>query len=333
MTGGNGQSGALQTYFALMNMNGAARVYHAAQELGVHEALRKGAGTAAEVAEACGLREAPVALLLDGLCALGTVESSAGRYQPAPVAQMLSGSYRNLGDEYWSFLPTFLRTGTPLAKMDSTEQSEAQYEQQVSALAWMMTPAAKAFARMLGMGAARKSLRILDVGGGSGIWSLTCARHDADTTVTVSDWPAIVDIAAGYANRMGLRERFNAIPGNYHETDLGRDAFDLAIVANVSHIESPAGNVDLLRRIRDALRPGGEIAIVDVMPLQPEGELSASLYALGLGLRTASGQVHSADALRRYLKDARFGNAVVESIPAPPFTMGMILASRGEQRC
>ncbi len=327
------QLAALQAYFGLMNMNGAARVYRTAQELGVHEALRGGAGTAAEVAAACGLHEAPVALLLDALCALGTVEATDGCYALAPVANFLSGNYRNLGDEYWDFLPTFLRTGTPLARMDSVEQSEAQYEQQVSALAWMMTPAAEVFAGMLGIGSERKSLRILDVGGGSGIWSLTCAQRDAGSTVTVSDWPAVVDIAAGFARRMGLAERFDAIPGNYHEADLGSGAFDLAIVANVTHIETPEGNVALLRRVRDALRPGGEIAIVDVIPAQGEGRLPASLYALGLGLRTESGRVHSAAALQGYLADAGFRNAQVEPIPAPPFTMGIVVASRGEQPC
>jgi cyclopropane fatty-acyl-phospholipid synthase-like methyltransferase len=197
----------------------------------------------------------------------------------------------------------------------------------------MMTPAAEAFTRILGIGTARRSLRILDVGGGSGIWSLTCAKHDAGTTVTVSDWPAIVDIAAGFAERMGLSDRFTAIPGNYHEADFGTEAFDLAIVANVSHIETPDGNVDLFRRVRDAIKPGGEIAIVDVIPSQPEGQLSASLYALGLGLRTESGQVHSADALQQYLGEAGFINAVVEPIPAPPFTMGAVIASREALSC
>lgn len=324
------QLGALQAYFELMNMNGAARVYHAAQELGVHDALRKGARSAAEVANACGLQEAPAELLLDGLRAMGTVVSTDGSYALAPVAEFLSGNYRNLGDEYWDFLPTFLRTGTPLAKMDSTEQSETQYVQQVSALAWMMTPAAEAFAKMLGMGAARTSLDILDVGGGSGIWSLTCAKHDAGTSVTVSDWQAIVDIAARFAERMGLSDRFTAIPGNYHEADLGSGAFDLAIVANVTHIETPEGNVDLFRRVRSALKPGGEIAVVDVIPVQAEGQLSASLYALGLGLRTESGQVHAPEALCTYLEEAGFRDAVVQPIPAPPFTMGMVIARRGD---
>ena len=67
------QLAALNAYFQLMNMNGASRVYRAAQELGVHDALRNGAASAAEVAGTCDLQEAPVGLLLDSLCALGTV--------------------------------------------------------------------------------------------------------------------------------------------------------------------------------------------------------------------------------------------------------------------
>jgi ubiquinone/menaquinone biosynthesis C-methylase UbiE len=242
--------------------------------------------------------------------------------------QFLAGNYRNLSDEYWDYLPQFLQTGVPLAEMDSVEQSADQYEKQVSALAWMMMPAAEAMAQMLGMGQARTSLSILDVGAGSAIWSLSCAKHDPATTVTASDWPVIVEIAAGFAKQMGLEDRFTAIPGNYHESDLGEEGHDLAIVANVTHIETPDGNRDLFRKIHRALKPGGEIVIVDVMPLQPEGQISAALYALGLGLRTAEGQVHSAEALQQYLGDAGFTGAVVQAIPIAPHTMGMLLAKK-----
>jgi 2-polyprenyl-3-methyl-5-hydroxy-6-metoxy-1,4-benzoquinol methylase len=322
--------GALLTYFELMNMNGAARIYRSARALGIFDAVGSGPASTQDVAATCSLQEGPVRLLLDGLCSIGTLTREDDAYSPALVTQFLSGNYQNLSDEYWDYLPQFLKTGVPLAKMDSVEQSEDQYEQQVSALAWMMTPAAETVARMLGMGKTRKALEILDVGAGSGIWSLTCAKHDADSKVTVNDWPVIVKIAAGFAQQMGLQDRFATIPGNYHEAELGNDAFDLAIVANVTHIETPQGNVDLFRKIHAALKPGGEIVIVDVMPLQAEGTISAALYALGLGLRTEAGQVHSADALQRYLGDAGFKEASAQPIAVPPYTMGMILAKKDE---
>lgn len=319
---------ALQTYFDLMNMNGAARIYRTARELGIFEAIGNDARTPADVSETCGLREEPLRLVLDGLCSIGTLVCTDGRYSPALVTQFLAGNYQNLSDEYWDYLPQYLQTGVPLAEMDSVEQSEDQYEKQVSALAWMMTPAAEAMAQMLGMGKARQGLNILDVGAGSAIWSLTCAKHDPETRVTAADWPAIVDIAAGFAKQMGLEDRFAAIPGNYHESDLGKDSYDLVIVANVTHIETPDGNRDLFRKLHEALRVGGEVVIVDVMPVQPEGRISAALYALGLGLRTAQGQVHTAAALQQYLGDSGFGEAVLQPIPVAPHTMGMIIAKK-----
>lgn len=322
--------GALLSYFELMNMNGAARIYRSARELGIFDAVGDGPASTQDVAATCGLQEGPARLLLDGLCSIGTLTRNDDSYSPALVTQFLSGNYQNLSDEYWDYLPQFLKSGIPLAKMDSVEQSEEQYEKQVSALAWMMAPAAEAVALMLGIGETRKDIEILDVGAGSGIWSLTCAQHDAESNVTVNDWPAIVRIAGGLAQQMGLQDRFSAIPGNYHEADLGKDQFDLAIVANVTHIETPKGNVELFRKIHNALKPGGEVAIVDVIPIQAEGQVSAALYALGLGLRTETGQVHSADALQSYLGDAGFAEASVLPIAVPPYTMGMVLAKKDE---
>jgi ubiquinone/menaquinone biosynthesis C-methylase UbiE len=319
---------ALQTYFSLMSMNGASRIFRTAQELGIFAAIGGGQVTPGDLAARCGLQEKPVRLLLDGLASIGTLVPDDGRYSLAPVMQFLAGNYRSLGDEYWDYLPRYLETGVPLAEMDSVKQSADQYQKQVTALAWMMTPAAEAMAHMLGMGDSRKGLSILDVGAGSGIWSLTCAKHDPDTTVTVSDWPVIVEIASGFAQQMGLAERFSTIPGNYHESNLGDEVYDLAIVANVTHIETPDGNRDLLAKIHRALKPGGEIAVVDVMPLQQEGRVSAALYALGLGLRTADGQVHSPEALQGYLAETGYVPGAANAIAVPPHTMALILASK-----
>ena len=319
---------ALLTYFELMTHNGSAHIYRTARQFGIFEAIGDTKSTAKDVAERRGLHERPVQLLLDGLVSMGTLVRDGQHYSLALVSQFLFGNYKNLGDEYWEHLPQFLTTGVPLARMDSVEQSEEQYEAQVSALAWMMTPAAETMARMLGMGRARKSLKILDVGAGSGIWSLSCAKQDPATTVTASDWPAIVEIAEGFARKMGLDDRFTALPGNYHESEFDDCEYDLAIVANVTHIETADGNRRLFKRLHSALKPGGEIAIVDVMSDQAEGQASAALYALGLGLRTESGQVHKPEVLQQCLGDAGFSPSSVRPIAVAPYTMGVMLATK-----
>jgi ubiquinone/menaquinone biosynthesis C-methylase UbiE len=144
--------------------------------------------------------------------------------------------------------------------------------------------------------------------------------------VTALDWPAVLAIAQKAAAEAGLRERFATIAGDYHQVALPEAVFDLAIVANVTHLETAAGNRDLFARLRRALRPGGEIAVIDVFPVQPAGALPAALYALGLALRTTHGRVHSAADLKGWLGDAGFGECRFTPLEAPPYTMGMLLA-------
>ena len=194
----------------------------------------------------------------------------------------------------------------------------------------MMKPAAECAAMMLGMGESRKGVSILDVGAGSAVWSLTFAAKDSESTVTALDWPAVLKIAAATAEGMGLQDRFTALPGNYHEVELAEAAYDLAIVANVTHIETPEGNEDLFRRLRPALKDGGEIVIFDVMAGQEQGDLSRALYALGLALRTEQGQVYTFEELQGFLETAGFTGAAFAAIPVPPFTMGMITAKKEE---
>ena len=123
-----------------------------------------------------------------------------------------------------------------------------------------------------------------------------------------------------------MQERFATIAGDYHKVALPEAAFDLAIVANVTHLETAAGNRGLFERLRRSLRPGGEIAVIDVFPVQPAGALPAALYALGLALRTTHGRVHSAADLESWLAAAGFDDCRFAPLEAPPYTMGMLLA-------
>lgn len=317
---------ALETYAQLMSANGAVQIYRAAQEAGIVQTLAAGPATADTVARTCGAAIRPTTLLLQGLVALGLLEQVGEVYALAPVARFLAGSYRDLGDSYWSHLPAFLRTGEPMARMDDPQESERHYQAQARALAWMMAPAAEAAATALDIGGRRRGLAVLDVGAGAAGWSLALARRDPATTVTALDWPAVLAIAQKAATEAGLQDRFAAIAGDYHRVALPPAAFDLAIVANVTHLETAAGNRDLFERLRRTLRPGGEIAVIDVFPTQPAGALPAALYALGLALRTKGGRVHSAAELQEWLAAAGFGESRFTMLNASPYTMGMLLA-------
>jgi 2-polyprenyl-3-methyl-5-hydroxy-6-metoxy-1,4-benzoquinol methylase len=315
----------LPAYFQLMNANGAAHLYREALRAGILSALDSGEMTAAEVAQHCGTMLRPTELVLEALAALALVKRNGSKYRLTSLALLLlSGSYRNLGDEYWAQLPALLKTDHPLVKMDDVSNSEAHYQAQAAILGWMLTPAAQCAADLLIVGLPPRAA-ILDLGAGSAVWSLTLASRHQDATVTAVDWPAVLEVAAEQAQEFGLADRLTTIAGNFHEVALPDQQHDLAIIANVTHLLTPEANAALFRRTHKALRPGGHIAIVDVFPGQPLGDVNRTLYAIGLALRTEHGHVYSLDELRPLLAATGFDNLRLEPLPVPPYAVGMLL--------
>jgi SAM-dependent methyltransferase len=316
-------------YFRLMSFNGAAHVYRCAEEAGLLRELQTGRKHVDELAAACGLKARPTRLLLDAVAATGVVTATGDDgYALSPLGQMLAGgSYRNLGDEYWSHLPKFLASNTPIMKMDDRELSEAHYQSQAAILGWMLTPAAECAANLLS-NELPADAAIVDVGAGSAIWSLKLASQMEAATVIASDWPAVLEVALETARQHGLQHRFKTIAGNYHDIALPTSQFDVAILANVTHLETPDGNRHLFTKILQTLKPQGRVVIIDVFAGQPAGDLNRTLYTLGLALRTKEGQVYTAAELDQMLGGCGFRPAKLLPLPVPPYIMGMLVAER-----
>ena len=96
--------------------------------------------------------------------------------------------------------------------------------------------------------------RILDIGGGTGSWSIAAAQRHPDVQATVLDLPAVAALASGRVADAGLANRIDVLAA-----DVLADAlpvgYDTFLMANLVHYLSPETNRDLLRRIR-AVAPG-----------------------------------------------------------------------------
>ncbi len=325
----NDQTKTRADYFRLMNMNGASHVYREAIRHGVLDAIAKQPKSASDIAASCGTLEEPTNLLLEVLGTLGLVQHRDRVFTLTPLAAMLiSGGYREIGDPYWGHLPSYLKTGKPITAMDSVTQSETHYQKQAAALGWMLAPAAGAAAIHLRSDGNNNNLNILDIGAGSAIWSLTLASHDDTSTVTAVDWPAVLPIAVNTAQQLGIENQLSTSPGNYHEVDLGADTYDLTIMGNVTHLETPASNQSLFKKVYAALKNKGRIVILDIFPGDPQGDINRTLYALGLALRTEQGHVYTPEALVALLKAEGFIQTSLTNLQVPPHTVGMLVAHK-----
>jgi SAM-dependent methyltransferase len=74
---------------------------------------------------------------------------------------------------------------------------------------------------------------------------------------------------------------------------------DLVLVGNLCHLFDEPSNRRLLGRLAHTLRPGGTLAILDVLADVPAADRrSLALYALELLARTGGGQIHPFTAYR-----------------------------------
>jgi len=104
---------------------------------------------------------------------------------------------------------------------------------------------------------------VLDIGGGSGIFSAVLLGANKTATATQIDWAAVNRIGERFVARHGVADRFKTIDGNFHTTDLGDGLYDVIIYSNVAHQESPTDNTVMFRKAKQALMPSGVFVISD----------------------------------------------------------------------
>lgn len=308
----------------------------ALEDCGAATALASESETPAEVAAACGAHEVAVAHLLEFLAAAGLLAREGDRYHLPPGPERLYAAQAHTGNPvsplreaaaFWGHLSEWSATGSSLPEMDRPDGAlYARAAARTRMLA--LEPARELAETLVGRGLVPAHARVLDVGAGSAVWGLAVAEAGADVRLTALDRPLVLDVARANADAAGLGERFRTLAGNWAEVPLPGKVFDLAVLANVCHLESSERVRHLLRRVHGALRPGGTIVVVDTMPGPDAADAGALLQTLHLALRTPSGAVHDAAGYTAWLEEAGFRTAEQIGLRSA-VSLSAMVASRG----
>jgi SAM-dependent methyltransferase len=247
-----------------------ARVIMVATKLGVFEALADGRATAQEVAERCGTSAVGTEKLLFALAGAGYLRAEDGGYELTPVSRkwLLRASPHSIADKLllqfleWDWLERaedYVRSGEPLELHSMTDGKQWDLYQRG------MRAMANAFAgeAVRRMPMPKQAQAMLDIGGSHGYYSVALCRRHAGLRSTILDLPQAVEQAASLLAAEGMGDRVVHRAGDALTEELGADAYDLVLVAQLVHHFSERENADLAARIARALRPGGVYAILD----------------------------------------------------------------------
>src|SRR5947209_1155607 len=304
----------------LMQMNfsfAPARVLTTALQLGVFSHLAAGRTTVAEVAGAAESSERGTRMILDALVGFQLLTKSGERYELTPHARqyLVRESADYVGGmtesgallEAWSHLTDCVRTGEPFRKVEGQAEAENFFPMLVRTLHIVNREPAQRTAEALGAGRDSKGLRVLDVACGSGIWGISFAEADTEARVTAQDFSGVLPTTREYVRRHGLKERFDYLPGDLKEVDFGEARYDLAILGNIVHSEGEQSSRDLFRRLNYALRPGGRIVVIDMIPNDARtAPPYALVFAINMLINTETGDTYTLAEYTRWLNDAGF---------------------------
>ena len=296
-----------------------AALLAAAVDLELFDACGTDRRTAAQLARRlrCDLRG--LTQLLDALVALDLLTKRQACYSvPASVAQVLtrtgSASVLAMAQHQancyrrWGQLAQVIRTGQPAARVPSVRGAARDAAAFIGAMHDLNVRVADQIVAEI---QPVPVTHLLDVGGGSGTWTIAWLRVNPATTATIFDLPHVIPLARQRLAQAGLLARVKLVAGDFESAALPQGA-DLAWVSAIIHQNSRRQNRELFRKVGRALPPGGRIVIRDFL-MEPSrtAPRTGALFAVNMRVHTAGGGTYTWAELRADLAAAGFGAAKV----------------------
>jgi ubiquinone/menaquinone biosynthesis C-methylase UbiE len=286
----------------------AAKFVMAASELGIFEALAEAPATIDGLATRIGLTRRAARICADAMVAVGLLDRDGDTYRnSAAAATYLAGAtpvdlrpFIRFSDQSsypaWTNLAHALRHG-PAAQQITDLNPELQriFSEGVEAL--NAGPAA-ALAATADFAACH---RLLDIGGGTGSWSIAVVQAHPHMTATVFELPQVAGIARQRIAEQGLSGRIETVGGDVLTAELPA-GHDCSLLANVIHCFSPEDNQRLLAKVRRAVQPGARLLLADYWtdPTHTKPVIAA-LMAGEFAVNIEHGDVYSLAEAREWL--------------------------------
>jgi len=277
-----------------------------------------------ELAAALELEHRPATVLITALRAMGLLTDSDGRLMLSEIAieHLVPGGDFDVGDYVGlaaqspgvTGLVELLRSNQPIGSdgsgqgtayiyrngMESAMEAEQSARHLTLALAGRAKNVAPALAQAVTL---ENHRRLLDLGGGTGIYSYALLQQNPHLNAIVLDRPEVLKVAAEMGQDYGVMDRVELIPGDMFADTLPTGS-DVILLSNILHDWDVPECRELVHRCAAALDPGGRLLIHDVfLNDEHDGPLPVALYSAALFSLT-QGRAYSAREYRNWLQNA-----------------------------
>lgn len=315
-------------------LQGMARAYcesavlYAAIDLELFTHVARGADTEAKLSEALDIPLLQVNRLVTATLALRLLELRDGglcnapdtarflvRDQPGYAADWLTFTRGDV--ESWFHLtdrlkephrPSTLGLYANLTVDDARRYHAATYS--------IGTGSARRFVRNTDLSTRRK---LLDLGGGTGAYSIRAVQTYPHLRAVVLDLPPVTEVTKEYIARSDVGDRVSVLPGDFTRTPFPNDV-DVVLMASNLPLYNETVIRSIVQKAHDALLPGGEFHLLgEMLNDDRSGPLDAAMWGMNEALSRSEGRCHTIGECVGYLKDAGF-----ETVRDNPFIPGFL---------
>ncbi len=302
-----------------------SRAVLTALELDVFSAIGEGA-TAQQVAGKIQCAVRATETLLNALASLKLLQKRDGVYNSTPVAarffvkgtpdsaRMAQLHMANMWKR-WSTLTEAVKAGTCVAP----RSDNGWVKPFIAAMDHNARGRARAVVQAAGVNGAQ---RMLDLGGGSGAYSIAFAKAAPGLRCEIVDLADVLPITQEHIRKAGLTDRIITRPGDMLTVPLEAGKYDLVLLSAICHMFSPEENRQLLARAYRALARKGRVVISDFV-LDPDKTAPrfGALFALNMLVGTQAGSSYSEPEYAAWLKEAGFAETKRVRMPGPTSLM------------
>jgi hypothetical protein len=294
----------------------------------IFELFTGGPQSIPELQAQLGLKERPAMVLFPALCAMGLLKFGAsGELSPTELGRyLMSTSTTNLtayvglegNDAGVLEMVERLKNDGPLDApegiayvKEGNEPSPMDNQDTARFLTLGLSGRARHLSPVVAQALPKIEGHLLDVAGGTGLFTYEWLLANPKGTATVFDRPHVLEVAAEFLDEFckggrnsadTVRQRVKLLPGDMLEDELPRS--DLLLAASLFHDWPTATCEKLARRFAAALNPGGELWVHDAfLDDTLDGPLAVTDYSAQLFWVT-KGRCYSRQEYRRWLADA-----------------------------
>lgn len=255
-------------------------------------------------------------LFLDALAGLGLLTKVGRRYANSEVAEryLVPSSPDYLGHrlisaknqwELWSHLPEALRSG------ERQRETRIFHDDPEAARHLLLALHRDARSRATdilerGLIDLKGRRRLLDLGGGTGTYSVVFCRAYPQLQATLVDRPIAAALARDAVSSAGLDDRISVLDTDVDERELPSD-YDFIWISNVIHSRSFNANRALFERLYRRTQLGGQVAVHDII-LEEDRTLPASgaVFSIHMLLSNGVGRCYTYHDVHTWLTGAGF---------------------------